>query len=108
MIHSYCLTQSRLQRCGNKVEPAVLCVVIRRENLLTSAMSDAPRGCGPREARGRSRPGRHVGGQDVVRVPVQVVAGPVIPHGRTRVGVPGGDLHVAQVSAVSSMVVTYV
>ena len=48
---------------------------------------------------GGLRPGRHVGGQDVVRVAVQVVAGPVIPHRGARVGVTGSDLHVAQVSA---------
>ena len=30
---------------------------------------------------------------------VQVLAGPVIPHRGARVGVTGGDLHVAQVSA---------
>src|SRR6266487_1349253 len=39
----------------------------------------------------------HVGGEDVVRVAVQVLAGPVIPHRGTRVGVAGGDLDVAQV-----------
>jgi hypothetical protein len=34
-----------------------------------------------------------------MRVPLQVLAGPVIPHRGARVGVTGGDLHVAQVSA---------
>jgi hypothetical protein len=32
-------------------------------------------------------------------VAVQVVAGPVIPHRGAGIGVEGGDLHVAQVSA---------
>src|SRR6266542_3384581 len=39
----------------------------------------------------------HVGGEDVVRVAVEVLAGPVITHGRTRIGVAGGDLDGAQV-----------
>jgi hypothetical protein len=39
----------------------------------------------------------HVGGEDVVRVAVEVLACPVIPHRGTRVGVAGGDLDVAQV-----------
>src|SRR6266568_173804 len=46
-----------------------------------------------------SCPGGHVSGQDVVGVAVEVVAGPVIPHRGTRVGVSGSDLHVAQVGA---------
>jgi hypothetical protein len=32
-------------------------------------------------------------------VPVEVLAGPVVAHGGAWVGVPGGDLHVAQVNA---------
>jgi len=32
-------------------------------------------------------------------VAVQVLAGPVVAHGGARVGVPGGDLDVAQVDA---------
>ena len=43
--------------------------------------------------------GGHVRGEDVVRVAVQVLPGPVIPHSRARVGVPGGDLDVPEVDA---------
>ena len=39
----------------------------------------------------------HVGGEDVVRVAVEVLAGPVITHGGTRVGMAGSDLDIAQV-----------
>ncbi len=39
----------------------------------------------------------HVGGEDVVGVPVEVVAGPVIAGGGAGIGVPGGDLDIAQV-----------
>src|SRR5215469_16311882 len=40
----------------------------------------------------------HVGGEDVVRVAVEVLAGPYWHRG-ARVGVPGGDLDVPQVHA---------
>jgi len=40
--------------------------------------------------------GGHVAGEDVVGVPVEVLAGPVIAHGRARIGVPGGDLDITQ------------
>src|SRR6266516_2097431 len=53
----------------------------------------------PRETEAGSGAGGHVGGQDVVRVAVEAVAGPVIPHRGPRVGVTGSDLHVTQVSA---------
>jgi hypothetical protein len=53
----------------------------------------------PRETRAGSSAGRHVGGEDVVRVAVQVAAGPVVPHRGSRVSVAGGGLHVAQVGA---------
>ena len=36
--------------------------------------------------------GGHVGGEDVVGVAVEVLAGPVIAHRGAGVGVPGGDL----------------
>jgi Arc/MetJ family transcription regulator len=52
-----------------------------------------------REMRAGSGAGRHVGGQDVVRVAVEVLAGLVVSHRGARIGVPGGDLHIAQVSA---------
>ena len=39
----------------------------------------------------------HVGGEDVIGVPVEVLAGPVIARGRAGIGVPGGDLDIAQV-----------
>ena len=45
----------------------------------------------------RSRAGCHVSGEDVVRVAVQVLAGRVVPRSGARVGVPGGDLDVAEV-----------
>jgi hypothetical protein len=44
-------------------------------------------------------PGGHARGQDVVGVPVEVLAGPVVAHGGSRIGVAGGDLHVAQADA---------
>ena len=40
----------------------------------------------------------HVGGEDVVGVPVEVLAGPVVAGGRAGIGVPGGDLDIAQVN----------
>jgi hypothetical protein len=43
--------------------------------------------------------GGHVGGEDVVGVPVEVLAGPVVAHGGAGVGVPGGDLDIAQVNS---------
>jgi hypothetical protein len=54
---------------------------------------------GPRETRVRSGAGGHVGGEDVVRVAVEVLAGSVISHRRARVGVAGGDLDVSEVDA---------
>ena len=39
--------------------------------------------------------GGHVGGEDVVGVAVEVLAGPVIAHGRAGIGVAGGDLDIA-------------
>jgi len=39
----------------------------------------------------------HVRGEDVVRVTIEVLAGPVVAHGRPGVGVPGGDLNITQV-----------
>ncbi len=65
-------------------------------------MSDASCGYEQQEAQEAEAglgAGGHVGGQDVVRVAVQVLAGSVIPHRRTRVGVTGSDLDVAQVGA---------
>jgi hypothetical protein len=44
---------------------------------------------------GWSCSGGHIGGEDVVGVPVQVVAGTVVSHGGAWVGVAGGDLDVA-------------
>ena len=52
-----------------------------------------------RETRVRSGTGGHVGGEDVVRVAVQVLAGSVVSHRRARVGVAGGDLDVPEVDA---------
>jgi hypothetical protein len=53
----------------------------------------------PREAQAWSGAGGHVGGEDVVRVAVQVLTGPVVPHSGARVGVTGGDLDVPEVDA---------
>src|SRR5580698_9834432 len=60
----------------------------------------------PDASRARSRKTRagssargHAGGQDVVRVAVQIVACPVIPHRGARVAVAGGNLDIAQVDA---------
>ena len=39
--------------------------------------------------------GGHEGGKDVVRVAVEVLAGAVVAHGGSRVGVAGRDLHIA-------------
>src|SRR5216683_5783774 len=52
-----------------------------------------------RETRARSGAGGHVGGGDVVRVAVEVLAGPVVTHRGARVGVGGGDLDISQVHA---------
>jgi hypothetical protein len=52
--------------------------------------------------------GGHVGGEDVVGVAVEVLAGPVIPHRGARVGVSGGDLDIRRSTPASSMVVTNV
>jgi hypothetical protein len=41
----------------------------------------------------------HVGGEDVVGVAVEVLAGTVVAHGGAGVGVAGGDLDVAEVDA---------
>ena len=42
--------------------------------------------------------GGYVGGEDVVRVPVEVLACSVIARCRAGIGVPGGDLDIAQVN----------
>jgi len=47
----------------------------------------------PREASSGSGAGGHVGGQDVVGVAVQVLAGPVLPHGGAG-SRDGGDLDI--------------
>ena len=61
-------------------------------------MQDVSRGQAPGDT-GHSGTGGHVGGEDVVRVAVQVLAGSVISHRRARVGVAGGDLDVPKVDA---------
>ncbi len=43
--------------------------------------------------------GSHVGGENVVGMPVEILAGSVVTHRGPGVGVPGSDLHVAQVHA---------
>src|SRR5258706_2305991 len=47
----------------------------------------------------RSGSGGHVGGQDVVGVAVEVLAGSVVTHRGARVGVAGSDLDIAKVHA---------
>jgi hypothetical protein len=70
-----------------------------RARLITLiAMPDVPR-AGSRGTRVRSGTGGHEGGEDVVRVAVQVLAGPVVPHSGVRVGVAGSDLDVPEVDA---------
>jgi nucleoside 2-deoxyribosyltransferase len=56
-----------------------------RSTALISAMPDAA----------VSGAGGHIGGEDVVGVPVEGLAGSVIAHGGARIGVPGGYLDVA-------------
>ena len=51
---------------------------------------------GARDAESGS--GGHVGGEDVVGVAVQVLAGPVVAHSGARVGVTGGDLDIPEVN----------
>ena len=41
--------------------------------------------------------GGHVGSEDVVGVPVEGLAGPVVAHGGAGIGVPGCDLDITQV-----------
>src|SRR5215471_19846746 len=43
--------------------------------------------------------GGHVGGEDVVGVAVQILAGPVVAHRGPRISVAGRDLHIPQVHA---------
>jgi hypothetical protein len=50
----------------------------------------------PRDA--ESGPGGHRGGEDVVRVAIQVLTGPVVAHGGARVCVAGGDLDIPEVN----------
>ena len=54
-------------------------------------MSGVSRGMSRGETQAGSSAGRHVGGQDVVRVAVEVVAGSVISHRGAGIGVTGGD-----------------
>ena len=51
------------------------------------------------EAEAGSGTGGHIGGEDVVGVAVKVLAGPVVAHRGTRIGVARGDLDVSQVDA---------
>ena len=43
--------------------------------------------------------GGHVGGEDVVGVAVEVLAGSVVAHGGAGVGVAGGDLDITQINS---------
>src|SRR5215472_10519386 len=80
------------------VEYAKLCMSMRLGNARYSAMPCDPwaRAVG---SAARSGVGGHVGGQDVVRVAVKVLAGPVVAHRGARIGVPGRDLDVAELHA---------
>ena len=51
------------------------------------------------ETRGRSGAGCHIGGEDVVGVTVEVLAGPVVAHRGAWIGMAGGDLDVPEVHA---------
>ena len=53
----------------------------------------------PRLSLGLVGAGGHVGGEDLVGVAVEVLAGSVVAHGGARVAVADGDLYVAQVYA---------
>jgi hypothetical protein len=46
-----------------------------------------------------SRAGGHIGSKDVVRVPVEVVARWVVPHGGSRIAVTSGDMDVAEIDS---------
>lgn len=54
---------------------------------------------GPWETQARSGAGGHGGGENVVRVAVQILASPVIAHRGAWVGVPGDDLDIPQAGA---------
>src|SRR5262249_51121697 len=71
---------------------------MRRSNALNSAMPCDPWAWAVGST-ARSGAGGHVGGQDVVRVAVKVLAGPVVAHRGARIGVPGRDLDVAELHA---------
>ena len=75
----------------NVNEYSTSCIDIRTNELLISAMSGVSRGMSRGETQAGSSAGRHVGGQDVVGVAVEVAAGPVVPHRGARVSVPSGD-----------------
>lgn len=59
--------------------PAFPTLLISAESLVTAAMF-----------------GGHIGGEDVVGMPVEVFASTFVAHGRAWIGVTGGDLHIAQ------------
>ena len=71
---------------------------MRIHNVLNSAMPGVSRGLNRRRRwLGGSSAGGHVGGEDVVGVAVEVLAGPVVAHRGPRIGVAGRDLDVPQV-----------
>ena len=72
---------------------------MRACNALYSAMPGVSRGMGRKRRIVRSGAGCHVGGEDVVRLAIEVLAGPVIPHCGAWIGVAGGELDVPQVHA---------
>ena len=78
-------------------EYSTSCIDIRTDEVLISAMQGVSRGARPRDAKSGS--GGHVGGEDVVGVAVQVLAGSVIAHRGARVSVTGRDLDVPEVDA---------
>ena len=53
----------------------------------------------PQEMQDGLGAGGHVGGQDVVRVAVKVLAGSVVTHRGPWIGVAGSDLDVSQIDA---------
>src|SRR5258708_16792370 len=81
--------------CSMVPQPPHLGSLILRRPLIGNA--ERLPGPEPRDTQAGSGAGSHVGGQDVIRMAVEVLAGPVITHRGAWIGVAGGDLDVPQV-----------
>src|ERR1022692_3503051 len=98
------LAATAVQRTATAFDHAILhghsqlCIGIREGYALLSAMPDVSPGLGEGR-RPRSGAGGHVGGQDVVRMAVEVLARPVVAHRGPRIRMPGSDLDISQVHA---------